>query len=267
MLNYGANIHSYSTQQILKRIKQGAPVLLPTGFLAHSVEVLFTQDAIGKPVFVLGNRGGESRKPVELYHYDPLQLTPEIIAQILDMVDSSSADFRSFFYIELKDLLSLEPSESLQKIASHCSLEGQTAGNCTWTSLEAVIWAQFQFAAQKIGTDSTEMLEYGDVIYTHWRLFVSAIQMENYLQYLEDEHLSPDQDDFLAAFQDFWRVENDLKIDIRLRQRIFDLNKRCFALFPTRVENPAPSEWVKAQKIFWNQWENLKSWSRDYFGK
>jgi ankyrin repeat protein len=260
MLNFGADIHSYSSEQIIRRINKNIPVILNTGFYMHSVEVLFTKDASDKPVLVLGNRGAKSRRPVELYHYDPSMLTPELINKIQDLSVSSSDEFCDFFFIQLKSLLSLESSESLKEIERHCPLEPQIVGNCSWTSIEAVIWAQFQFAAQRIelGSDRVDILEYANSVYIHWQLFVTVIQVENYLESLKEQKLLYEKK-LLSSFQKLWRMQNNPKIDKKLRQRIFELNKRCFDMFPNTVENPAPNAWIRTQKVFWNQWENLNS--------
>lgn len=106
--------------------KDGKPVILPTGWPGHAVEII-----LYKGYLIYANRGASSMKdrdPVEIYKIShPEKVTASLIKKL-----TFSNDPKARFFLErgLKKKLGLVLTHSLK-------MKGQYVGNCAWASPKA----------------------------------------------------------------------------------------------------------------------------------
>lgn len=129
VLDLGANDHIYSKADKVKRIKKGLPVILNTGWSTHAVSILIWKDQ-----FIICNRGTESRKPVDAFHFDPLKMNEEILNEIESLPLTNGSGYNQLFFTKLYKELSFDQNDVDQKMNEINILPLQTMGNCTFIS-------------------------------------------------------------------------------------------------------------------------------------
>lgn len=122
--------------ELVEKQKCGRPILFSTGFPGHCVIVLVVGNR-----FLLCNRGGEMRKGVEAYRFDPSKLTPELIERMGQC--KSREEYRKTLFEEIPKQLEFSQDDELKALEARCPLPRQRVGNCSWTSLEAAVWGYF----------------------------------------------------------------------------------------------------------------------------
>ncbi len=158
---------TYSDERNLKEIQEGKPILVITGFINHTVVVLF----LGS-YFIVCNRGDSSRKVVEAFKYDPDLLNTEILKKI-KKIDSEES-YKQLFFEELPQALHFESDKITNQIEELClaSLSEQSVGNCAWASPEAAV---FVFFALSLSNQKTKKTFYS------WLVMNQVYHLERYL--------------------------------------------------------------------------------------
>lgn len=137
VLDIGANIKSFSLEDKLARIKKGLPTIINAGFNGHAVTLLIWGDR-----FVICNRGGESRRPLEIYHFNAEQLDLNDLREIIKTTASgTNEDYKKLFFKTLPEKLVFTQDE-LDKELENAGLlfPDQTAGNCSLANLIPIIY-------------------------------------------------------------------------------------------------------------------------------
>ncbi|HEV8052641.1 MAG TPA: ankyrin repeat domain-containing protein [Parachlamydiaceae bacterium] len=128
--NVGANPQLYSSEEKLKRIKDGLATFIITGFTGHAVTVLIWGDR-----FVICNRGGGSRTPVVFFHFDPQKLDVDDLKKMEETERSGdSFDYKKLFFIELPEKLAFSKKPIDVQMEKNILLPLQTVGNCSFVS-------------------------------------------------------------------------------------------------------------------------------------
>ena len=134
-------------------IKGGSPLFIRSGYDIHAVQVLIWGD-----MFVMCNRGGASRNPVEVFRFDPELLDAGVLDDMLKVKSKSERDFRQLYHRDLQDRLNLQETSLTSMIQDRCTLPYHMVGNCTWVSDETGAWAFFALAAARrtLGMDEND---------------------------------------------------------------------------------------------------------------
>lgn len=138
MFDISANLKCLTSEEKLNRIKKGLPLFIKAGFSGHEVTLLIWGDRI-----TISNRGGETRRPLEIYHFAPEKLTLNDLNEILRTSKTGTAeDYKKLFFETLPNKLSFTQTnldKQLEEMAA--SLPNQTVGNCTMVSSITGIFA------------------------------------------------------------------------------------------------------------------------------
>jgi hypothetical protein len=131
MFDISSNLKCTTSEEKLERIKKGLPLFVKAGFKGHEVTVLIWGD-----MFVICNRGGETRCPLEIYHFAPETLTLNDLNEILKISKKgTSEDYKKLFFETLTNkLLFTQTNLDAQLEEMAASLPNQTAGNCSMVS-------------------------------------------------------------------------------------------------------------------------------------
>lgn len=122
--------------EILSRIQRNLPTSLDTGFRGHAVCCLFWGQ-----YFILCNRGNASRKPIEVYLYDSKRMTSEVVNKLHELKSLEKNEYTKYLFTELPKILDFRQEELQLGIEKCCLLADQTMGNCSWASLEGLVWS------------------------------------------------------------------------------------------------------------------------------
>lgn len=176
-----------SNQIVLENIKKGRPVLLSTGFVDHEVVVL-----IWGNLFILCNRGGASRKNIEVFQFDPTALNDAVLNKISQVHKMDIKSYKKLFFEELPSTLQFKQDQFEKDLEQVCNLVPQAVGNCTWASPEGAVWAFFVLRELKdedsgklgqfkpITEEQTPKFRESEKFYT-WLVFNQMYNLERYL--------------------------------------------------------------------------------------
>lgn len=177
-----------NAERTLQRIRSGQPTILLTGYIGHAVSVL-----IWGNYFVLCNRGGGSRRPIEVYNFDPSRINISSVVSINEATDKYEEDYKKLFYETLPKELGFEKKQSSDFpsiLESCCPCGYQTIGNCSHACLEEAVWA-FNALARFVKEGNSKSIPQCDVIATlqeenkrfaSWRAFNQLYHLERCLR-------------------------------------------------------------------------------------
>lgn len=116
--------------------QKGSPICVLTGYEGHRAVVSFDGDYL-----ILSNKGGETRKPVELYKIDRKKVDAAVIQQLLDLKSQESENYTKWVKaIEENFGAAKDPLcfciEQAYPLSSF-----QQVGNCEWESLQTNVYA------------------------------------------------------------------------------------------------------------------------------
>lgn len=181
-IKFTAKINTHTSDQILTRIQSGLPTFFNVGFLGHDVVALFWKNQ-----FVLCNRGDETRRPLEVYHYNESLLTTEMIDKIRGATRGNSENYRKLFFEELPSKLEFSTHpQDLNMEAEGAKLYNQVVGNCGWVSSTTSI-----YAFQMLSGDEIE-LEKQRNDYKTWLAFQQLYSLERTIRLIGTSNFAPD---------------------------------------------------------------------------
>lgn len=128
-------------EDYLAAFQAGKPIIVPTGWETHSVEMVFFPplEKDGQAVAFLCNRGASSEKPVEVFSFDKDKLNANVLRKFL----RSKAEVKDYLKAksELEKTLDGNHEGPLASLLEHkfSTLPSQKMGNCTWMSAETAI--------------------------------------------------------------------------------------------------------------------------------
>lgn len=190
--------------------QRGLPVLLPTGFNGHHVEVLIH----GNYLFI-ANKGAASRIPIEMYQMDPALMTPEAIKEILELRDKSKSDYQLWLdSIKKRFNLKRAPEQDLLDVVYPYPAE-QLVGNCAWESLETAIYGLFilkRMADVDPMDYEKQIAEQGlaNQAFEKWIEFTQLESLERFLITFRQDDGTYDKEAqalLLRTFQSIWKKE------------------------------------------------------------
>ncbi len=136
VLESGAHANVDAAESKLEKIKAGEPVIINAGFTAHTVTLLIWGNQ-----FVICNRGGASRRPIEVYHFDPLLLNPGILNAIDIVKRRPSNVYKELFFKELPKVLKFSQDTLDRQMEKAFYFPDQSVGNCSFVSPVTAVFA------------------------------------------------------------------------------------------------------------------------------
>ncbi|MBA2369014.1 MAG: ankyrin repeat domain-containing protein [Candidatus Protochlamydia sp.] len=128
-LDYSANASSFTTAEKLDRINKGLPTIINTGFVGHAVTVLIWGDQ-----FILCNRGSGTRRPVEVYNFNPQKLDTTLLEAMDNVRGSTKEEYKKLFFETLNEKLDFIDNPLFDNFIDRNELPYQTVGNCSMES-------------------------------------------------------------------------------------------------------------------------------------
>ncbi|SCC90021.1 hypothetical protein SCG7086_AK_00190 [Chlamydiales bacterium SCGC AG-110-P3] len=166
-----------SPSKLVVKYLKGEPILVATGYNKHSASIVLVDDKL-----FICNRGGLSRRPVEMYLIDQKKVTSLLIRDIRSVGVSSA-----YAFLRLIDDLpgQLSPDDAESRGDRRCNqvevvadrIGHQTIGNCTWAHLEAAFFAYL--------TTQIKDLEEAWILFRRWRSHARGQVLSDYV----DAHL------------------------------------------------------------------------------
>lgn len=180
---------SYDTaDQHLRRITEGEPVVILSGYGGHAVNFLLWDDLL-----VVCNRGAESSShPIKIGRYDPAKINEEFIQQILDLKCQGSWEYSQAMNMEgespLLDDIGFHTGLNEEKLVSMAALPWQITNNCAWANMEGIVKAYFLLAKLKDKSfkvpeaidDHNLLGNFIDDIFNSWLFFTKITFIEKY---------------------------------------------------------------------------------------
>lgn len=215
---------SNSSEKILKRCLANKPAFINTGFNGHYVAILIWGDRL----FIF-NRGGCSRKPVEVFQFDTHKLKSEMIEniQILRLSYLKEHDYKNYMFKKLPSLLNFRQGGFEKALEKKLQLPFQRVGNCSWASSEAAIWGFLAYQGLKNNSiDNPDQQKFDQVInsqkvvFDKWLSFSKMTIFQKYLRKISkaDYPFPPPyyllSDSFLNIFQNFTTDDQSLNKEL-----------------------------------------------------
>jgi ankyrin repeat protein len=153
MFDLGANPNSYSIEDQIQRIEAGLPTIISSGYSNHAVTLL-----VWKDMFVICNRGGASRKPIEIFH-----LGKKINVAVLEELQKvkslgTEEDYKNLMFHKLSAGLQFSHSDLDHILEQFNLLPTQIVGNCSFISPTTAIYA-FLLLSEVFGVDESGALK------------------------------------------------------------------------------------------------------------
>lgn len=215
-------------EQILERIRSGKPTFLLSGFLGHSVDIL-----IWGNYFVLCNRGEGSRKPLEVFCFDPEKINLSILNNMLNRTQSIEK-YESLFFTRMPKELGFKEKQKTDFpsiLESSCPLGDQTIGNCSYASMEEAVWAFF--VLNRVLNEEKEQSVHPHVLgsiigeqterFWSWQAFNQAYHIERYLRARVIRPAKKKKEDPVYKLDSQLIKEAFLKVNRRVDNRVVNL--------------------------------------------
>lgn len=205
-LVFGANLNAYTPAEILGRIQQDLPVMLHTGYTGHYVSVL-----VWGSYFIICNRGGASRAPIEIFQYDQEKLDEKTIQEIINCANKSKEDYQQLFFTTLPQTLSFEQEELEKSIQEKCPLPKQIVGNCSWLSPETAVWALlvWQKIRESEEPNIEESIQTETQRFNSWLVFNQLYHLERYMN-IYQLRKEPEVEKDPNRARDVYKIDTDL---------------------------------------------------------
>jgi hypothetical protein len=173
LFDLGTNPNSYSIADQIQRIEAGLPIIIGSGFIGHEVIIL-----IWKNTIVICNRGGASRKPIEIHH-----LGAKIDAAVLEKIQKvkhsgTEEDYKNLMFHKLPAGLRFRQSDFDHILEQFNLLPTQIIGNCSFISPTTAIYA-FLLLSEVFGVDESGALKNKTFNYPTYALFQKNVDKLN----------------------------------------------------------------------------------------
>lgn len=243
-INFASTFHS--NEDILSRIQNQQPTFIAAGFEGHSVTLLVWGNQ-----FVVCNRGGASRHPIEIYHFEESAFNLKILEAISSASTGNREEYKKLFFDDkdpssLPSRLKLRKKSLDKKLEEMIDLSNQTVGNCSWVSPITGIYAFFLLeniigekegkllAELPIQNKISEKFQQATHCYDTWHAFEQIASLEQMMKLLP-EGKSPFKFDH-ELFQEALKKAHQLDLDPILSEKLRILTDTYTEAFHTRKD-------------------------------
>jgi len=216
VLNFSADQKGVSPTIILERIRSGQPVLLNTGFREHAATAL-----IWNGWFILCNRGGASRRPIEIHKFDPDLLDETILKMIVNIDNYNREDYEKFYFKTLPEKLKFENSPINDALEKKLLFPMQVVGNCTYQSpatamyplllLDALMGNGKGELSNELKVDLHETVEKQFILYQKWLRNQELAVLERLIPKGNDKTIQLDHKLIQRGFRKAFAMDLDAK--------------------------------------------------------
>lgn len=144
MLHLGADAPTTKIDKIniIKRIQAGLPTVINAGYSGHAVTLFIWGDQ-----FIICNRGGAMRRPIEVCHFNPNRFDLSTLEEIEEVAkNGTKSDYKDLLFNRLHTKLNIFRTNLDRLCEKACPLPEQDVGNCTFVSDTT---AEFAFLLMK----------------------------------------------------------------------------------------------------------------------
>jgi hypothetical protein len=205
-------------QEILDRIqKENLPTVVQAGFMdekkegaSHAVTFLFWGNRL-----VVCNRSRDARVPVDMYHFDQTQLTPEILEEINNVrLSGSEEDYKRLIFTTLPKELTLTKTADDQLLEKASVLPYQKVGNCSYVSPITSVYALLLLSTldlKKTSGHPETMATEALTKYMKWLGFQQIKILERLIEPLQDKKhpIEPDHRLIREALKNAFSLDLD----------------------------------------------------------
>jgi len=207
MFDLGANSNLYSPEEKLARVQDGRPLLLNAGFKKHAVNVL-----VFKNKFIICNTGDLSRRPLEIYDFNPQKFDKSVLEDIENARSEWDLGYKKLFFETLPKKLEFSQSDFDRQLESANFLPNQTVGNCSFASPITSIYAGLLLSCQ-------DEADRAHALFQTWFGFEQLTILERLIQ--PSETFMPDHPLILEGL----RKAHLLPLDAKCRQKLDELTE------------------------------------------
>lgn len=150
--------------------QKGSPISVLTGFKGHRIVVSFDGDYL-----IVANKGGETRKPLELYKIDRKKVDAAAIQQLLDLTSQESDGYTKWLKAVDKHFGAAKDSLCLCIEQAYPLSSFQQVGNCEWESLQTNVYGAMLLHRLKnhfTSQEKAELIASTDRTFQEWQQFV-----------------------------------------------------------------------------------------------
>ena len=195
---------------VAEAVEAGSPYILETGFTGHTVSVLFCDNKL-----VLCNRGGLSRKPMEVYELAPGTVTADLVNEIRDLSNKPPKEYKRFVKsLSGRDgFTSSRKNRSARALESACRLRMQRVGNCTWASPETAAFAFMMIHNLREDSENPAAV-IGETRqqFKQWITHQRIRSISEYLKVSREHGAAPDHKTMERAFALAWTLGVDFPV-------------------------------------------------------
>ncbi len=209
-LNFAAEIPMQNSTSISKRMEAGLPIIVTTGYENHLVTILIWNDQI-----VICNRGGASRRPMEIFRFSTGVINAEAIIKIMKIKNLSKKFYENFLNFLVPPDFKQNDLDYILQFAT--TLPSQVVGNCSWVSAITAVFAMMLIGGVRgehkgrLGDDDDiisfqeleERIEAEVNLYRTWIAFQQVSSLERLMKPIKEEnlHFKPDHRLILTALR------------------------------------------------------------------
>jgi len=210
--NLGANPVSFSTEDKLKMIANGEPVILDMGFRGHTVTGL-----IFKGRFIICNRGDATRQPLEIYHFNPLNFDKGVLDNIENVnTEGTKDDYATLFFQTLPKKLNFTQTDLDQQLEWESLFPNQTVGNCSFVSAITSVYALLL-----LSNDNESVFEQAKVARGIFQTWLGFEQLAILERAIAPSSFKPDH----KLIRDAYRKAHLLPLDEKGRKKLAELTE------------------------------------------
>ncbi|MBA2726767.1 MAG: hypothetical protein H0U49_01155 [Parachlamydiaceae bacterium] len=164
---------------------------------------------------VINNRGGERRKPVEIFKLP--KTDKEELATILEFINylgSKDVSHYSKFIKRLSEsneIINSDKDPIAKQIEDFCHHPDQWIENCSWTTAETTVWTFMMKRAANRYKDIPELitiaLQKAQSYFREWLNFQRISSFQEYLLHVKNKEFEPDYELIDKIFKLAWLLD------------------------------------------------------------
>ncbi len=241
--------------------QKGSPISVLTGFKGHRVVVSFDGNYL-----ILANKGGETRKPLELYKIDRERVDASAIQQLIDLTSQESDDYAKWLKAVDKHFGAAKDSLCLCIEQAYPLSSFQQVGNCEWESLQTNVYGVMLLHRLKnhfTSQEKAELIASTNRTFQEWQQFVQLQSLGSFFNAfniqenrLPFETLDPSL--LRSLFVQYWSTQSPAS---EFKERMDELEGRYFQSLDTMTRALR-----KTEKIYYTQMSQVPYLAKDLAG-
>lgn len=239
-ISFTAHDSAIPVEDKFRRIKSNLPTILFGGTSTHVITCLIRGDT-----FMLINLGKHTRRPVEIYQFDPESFTIDILKSILETQRRGDCNYINFFHEVLPLKLHFISRPIDDYIENSLNLKNQTVGNCSWKNstisfymlliLERLIDENILNNGEQINeVRIKQIIKEQEQVFYQWLFYEVSFTLRKLVASANENHFVPDLVLIKAALE-YLKHHDFLKIVEAIKNlgNLLSRKESCPLLFKT----------------------------------